>query len=340
MKKILSVLLVIIMSVSLFSCDNASDVLDSNIGELNSQYLEYSTDPDVITPSVLDVLNLMLENYVSGTTQPKLEDLQQIDYDNLDPDIPDDLQDEADNPVSSSDMAEVREILVKAFDNTEKNVTFTMDSSEFSQQMLYELVYEDIYMEEMIATMGLSSYTTWTVSNPIKNEVSVKLEFEYYKGQISLQNAAEMKKQTLTEAKRVVRELDLANKSEYEKVYYINQYLCDICVYTPDDEYTWKAQTAYGTLLEGSSVCEGYARSAQLLFSLCDVESFYVVGDTPEGGHAWNIVRVDGKYYQLDSTWNDTDIAPNEYFLVTDDFMSLSRTWDKSRYPASSDTPY
>lgn len=340
MKKIFSVLLILAVGMSMFSCSDASQILDKSVSELNSEYLEFSTDPSVVTPSVLDVLNLMLENYISGTTQPKFEDLKKTDYDTLDPDIPDDLQDEADNPVSSSDSAEVREIIAAALADTLETVTFTMSASEYSHQLIYVLVYEDIYFEEMIAPMGLSSYTLWTVNDPVKNKVSVKMEFEYYKGTIPLDRVAEMKKQTYSEAKRIVRELDLANKSEYEKVYYINQYLCDNCIYTPDEDYTWKAQTAYGTLIEGSSVCEGYARSAQLLFSLCDVESFYVVGDTPEGGHAWNIVKVDGKYYQLDATWNDTDIAPNGYFLVTDDFMSLSRTWDRSRYPASADSPY
>ena len=340
-KKIVSLVLPVLMCISFFSCTDVSDVLDSNVDSLDAQYQEYSTDPDVITPSVLDVLDLMLENYVSGTTNPKPEDLKKTDYDNPDdPDLPEDLDKTNKDPSTPSDIAEVRKIILEAFENTEKTVTFSMDRSEYSHEMLYDLVYNDIHMEEMTATMGISSYTTWTVVDPINNKISVKMEFEYYKGKISYEKAAEMKKQTLAEAKRVVRDLDLANKSEYEKVYYINQYLCDNCLYTPDDEYTWVAQTAYGTLLEGSSVCEGYARSAQLLFSLCGLESYYVVGDTSEGGHAWNIVKVDGEFYQLDATWNDTDYAPNSYFLVTDDFMSLSRTWDRSRYPATADTPY
>lgn len=340
-KKIFSLVLPAVMCFSLFACESASDVLDSNVNELNSAYLEYSTDPEAVTPSVLDVLDLMLDNYVSGTTKPEPEDLKKTDYDDpTDPDIPDDLHDTYTDPETPSDIAEVRAIIVEALDDTDKTVTFSMDSSEFSHDMLYDLVYEDIYLEYMVEPMGLSAYTTWTVTDPIKNEISVKMEFEYYKGTISLDKAAEMKKQTLAEAKRLVRELDLANKNEYEKVYYINQYICDNCIYTPDDEYTWVAQTAYGTLIEGSSVCEGYARTAQILFSLCGVESYFVVGDTPEGAHAWNIVKVDGKYYQLDATWNDTDVARNSYFLVTDDFMSLSRTWDRTRYPASADSPY
>lgn len=340
-KKIFSLVMPILMCISLFACTDVSDVLDSNVESLNEQYLEYSTNPEIITPSVLEVLDLMLDNYVSGTTNPKPEELKKIDYDDPDdPDMPDDLNETYNDPSSPSDVAEVRKILLDAFENTEKTITFSMDSADYSHEMLYDLVYNDIYMEEMTATMGLSSYYTWTVIDPVTNRISVKMEFEYYKGNISLADAAEMKKQTLAEAKRLVRELGLANKSEYEKVYYINQYLCDNCIYTPDDEYTWVAQTAYGTLVEGSSVCEGYARAAQLLFSLSSVESYYVVGDTSEGGHAWNIVKVDGNYYQLDATWNDTDYAPNSYFLVTDDFMSLSRTWDRNRYPASADTPY
>ena len=87
-------------------------------------------------------------------------------------------------------------------------------------------------------------------------------------------------------------------------------------------------------------VCEGFAKATQLLFTLCGVESYYVIGDTPTGGHGWNIVKVNGNYYQLDVTWNDADGSPNQYFLVTDDYMSLSRTWDRSKYPKTSNKPY
>lgn len=77
---------------------------------------------------------------------------------------------------------------------------------------------------------------------------------------------------------------------------------------------------------------------------LCDragLECEIVTGKVKSGeGHAWNIVRVDGAWYQWDACWNDEGYDREEYFLVTDDFMDMSRTWDAGRYPVISDTPY
>jgi len=126
----------------------------------------------------------------------------------------------------------------------------------------------------------------------------------------------------------------------YERVKAVNDYLIDNCVYPDAEPYSKESHSPYGALIERSAVCEGYARAAQLLFELCDVPSYYVVGDTKAGGHAWNLVQIDGKWYQMDATWNDTETNRNMYFLVTDAFMSHSRTWDRTKYPATATTPY
>lgn len=68
----------------------------------------------------------------------------------------------------------------------------------------------------------------------------------------------------------------------------------------------------------------------------CDIE----VGECINGGgHAWNLVQLDGEWYQMDVTWNDGGNW-QEFFLVTDDFMRQSRTWNESQYPVSADKAY
>ena len=65
----------------------------------------------------------------------------------------------------------------------------------------------------------------------------------------------------------------------------------------------------------------------------------------PDGGHAWNLVRLDGEWYHMDVTWNDggaewDENARSAYLLVTDDFMRQSRVWDEAVYPASAEEAY
>lgn len=61
--------------------------------------------------------------------------------------------------------------------------------------------------------------------------------------------------------------------------------------------------------------------------------------------HAWNKVKVDGKWYNLDTTWNDpTPNSPTEvsynYFLISDKILAKDHDWIKSNYPAASSTLY
>lgn len=76
---------------------------------------------------------------------------------------------------------------------------------------------------------------------------------------------------------------------------------------------TNNAHNAYGALVEGKAVCEGYAEALQCLLQRVGIQSIQVYGQSinPSTGtgenHAWNIVRIDGKYYLTDLTWNDQD---------------------------------
>lgn len=69
-----------------------------------------------------------------------------------------------------------------------------------------------------------------------------------------------------------------------------------------------QAFTAYGALVDGSAVCEGYAKALKLLLDSAGLHSLYVTGMANSGGesgpHAWNMVYV-GKWYQVDATFDD-----------------------------------
>ena len=99
-----------------------------------------------------------------------------------------------------------------------------------------------------------------------------------------------------------------------------------------------------GTLLDGKAVCAGYAKTMQYLANLCGIECAYCRGLCFGSGkrkgeyHAWNIVKLDGEYYHLDTTWCDqsntiqrikkTDIG-FDYFCITTEELRRSRDIDK-----------
>ncbi len=55
----------------------------------------------------------------------------------------------------------------------------------------------------------------------------------------------------------------------------------------------------------GETVCAGYAKAYRMLLETAGIESYCVGDEIPDGPHQWNIVKVEGKYYQCDVTWDD-----------------------------------
>ena len=75
-----------------------------------------------------------------------------------------------------------------------------------------------------------------------------------------------------------------------------------------DDTYIQK-YTAYAALIDKTAVCQGYASLFYRMALDAGVDSRVITGDAG-GPHAWDIVELGDKYYNLDSTW---DAGKNNY---------------------------
>ncbi|NLN81644.1 MAG: hypothetical protein GX136_03770 [Clostridiales bacterium] len=113
---------------------------------------------------------------------------------------------------------------------------------------------------------------------------------------------------------------------QFEKELMLHDELVGICSYenkatqTDDPAALYPtAFTAYGALVEGRAVCEGYARAMQLLLHRAGIECTLVNGKDHNGvAHMWNMVTIDGRNYHLDPTWNDaSDRIHHSYFNIT-----------------------
>lgn len=93
------------------------------------------------------------------------------------------------------------------------------------------------------------------------------------------------------------------SKSEYDKVKYVYDTLINSTEYRPEAADN---QNIYSVIVNHESVCQGYAKATQFLLNKMGLECVLVIGTVDTGcGHAWNLVRIDGAYYYLDSTWGD-----------------------------------
>lgn len=68
------------------------------------------------------------------------------------------------------------------------------------------------------------------------------------------------------------------------------------------------AYTAYGALVNGSAVCEGYAEAFTLILNRLGIESVTITGTLDGVGHKWNMVNIGGDWYHVDVTNDDNQI--------------------------------
>lgn len=74
-------------------------------------------------------------------------------------------------------------------------------------------------------------------------------------------------------------------------------------------------QSAYGAVMEGESVCAGYTKMFGMMMNASGIDTIGITGS----GHAWNKVFLYGKWYNVDSTWDDLgNISGYNYFNKSD----------------------
>lgn len=110
--------------------------------------------------------------------------------------------------------------------------------------------------------------------------------------------------------------------TEYERELYLHDIINEICDYNDEavkgdnyklEEY-FNCFNIYGALVDGNAVCQGYADAFSYLLSCVGVNNTQISNQE----HTWNAVELDGEWYNVDLTWNDTTQS-YYYFNIIDD---------------------
>ena len=157
-------------------------------------------------------------------------------------------------------------------------------------------------------------------SSPVFNSVTgdfvpemKELVMKYFRG---ADDVGFINEYVLARVKEVVDENIKENMTDIEKVRILHDWVCANTKYTDGLLGERNNHTDSSIFLNDSTVCDGYARICNLLYHAAGLESCYVSG----ANHAWNIVKICGEYFHIDTTWDDSGTVPNkEWFMRSDE---------------------
>ena len=196
-----------------------------------------------------------------------------------------------------------KEISLKAFPEYQDFATFIDD--------LYYVWYQNPYI------MGLDPskliYSTRgqkaTVEYNLPDDIAKKQQNELYKRANEV--IAEIIKEGMTNQEKVVAIWNYLEKNagyNYEAANYVYQGAMDYYKKYPN------AWNSYGVLCENKGVCQSYSHTFNLLARLSGLDTVMVSGTMNNGGHAWNSVKVNDKWYMLDVT-NNSNASGIPYWI-------------------------
>jgi hypothetical protein len=110
--------------------------------------------------------------------------------------------------------------------------------------------------------------------------------------------------------------------SAYDKYYYLAAVISLVTSYDYEGTYGWQDGTAYGAVIGGHSICEGYATGFMVLCRKANLWCEYADGESAGNAHVWNLVKLDTGTYHIDITWADEKGLPGSaewerYFMLT-----------------------
>lgn len=149
------------------------------------------------------------------------------------------------------------------------------------------------------------------------------------------------------EADKIIANIISKDMSEYERVKAIHDWIVINVQYDyaglQNNTISQTAYNADGALRYKLAVCQGYAEAFQLLCAKAGVQAQMMYGEAGNNvdgwqSHAWNVVRINGEWYQIDCTWDDPlvngvivtgrDNLSYTYFLLTDKEMYYDHKLD------------
>lgn len=234
----------------------------------------------------------------------------------------------------------------EALYNYESTLDMTIDNYDkdtYNLDMVAKVLEDNSELKGSCINYNIKVYKT-IISN------KVTLTFNYYESKEILHNR---EKEVQGKISEIINKVTNSDMKDYEKEKAIHDYIANNSKYDSrlfSGNMPVESYNAYGILINGVGVCQGYAQAMDRLLKASGIESIMVTGEANDGkgwiSHAWNIVKIGGEYYHLDLTWDDpltednTNTVRYSYFNITDEKIEKNHRWKKENYPKCSSEKY
>ena len=270
-----------------------------------------------------------------------------------------------DNRLLPNDESDVAEVVVaeELFDGFSTELIDKVAKAMFSYSANVDISSFNISTKDTVALfsaiakyypseysiLSRSDFTYRIVYSPLR-KIITGIRF-YYDNTLSSDAYQRRVKETNAAIEALVAKTKGMN--DFEKALYVHDYIILNCEYdldllnlikaegTLDGEVYSERYTEYSVLVNGTGICGSYALAYRAVMNACGVECLYL--SSKAMNHAWNMIKLDGKWYHVDCCWDDPTPdrygeARRTYFLRTDDeIMKLNHySWTPNEYKATS----
>lgn len=241
------------------------------------------------------------------------------------------LKDEDSGTVSARELEDVEQAPAEAVDGLKEEQTQAFHYNRLSEpeQKLYgEILY---ILQEHLEDIQISTTDSEEVEKVFQCVLNDHPEIFYVEGytltryalgeelkMMTLSGTYSMTPETIEAKKQLIdsyvnqcfASLPTGEGSQYAIARYVYEYLIENTEYdagAPDN------QNICSVFITHRSVCQGYAKATQYLLQKAGIEATLIMGTVQNGeGHAWNLVKLDGENYFMDTTWGDASYQMTE----------------------------
>ncbi|WP_243521737.1 transglutaminase domain-containing protein [Bacillus pseudomycoides] len=232
-------------------------------------------------------------------------------------------------------LGDFRKELKKHIDNREENITITYKTKAKNGREVMDTLYK-----EYTKIVDADEYLKYNVAGTKYSIRGIPGNYTFTL-QITYRESKEQTQYVKAQAKSIISSILKTGMDEHEKVKVIHDYVVKHVSY----DTSYKAYTAYEALANRSAVCQGYTLLTYQLLKEAGIQSHIVTGKGNGQAHAWNLVKIENKWYHLDTTFDDP--VPDKagrvtysYYNMSDEQLGKDHEWDRSKYPKASTNYY